>query len=182
MNTIMHRTVVTWLHWLVAFLLLYFVIVEPHVPNFASQAAQTAALATHAGMGALLGLVVLFWTVLFAWKGQAGKAGPKLRGWKTRVYTVLNRGLYYFLPVMMLTGLAAGLLAPYLVMAFNWFPLNFGAGSATLHGFAEEVHELAFNGLLALVIAHIAFHVWRHFWLKDNALRMILPKLLHRFV
>lgn len=180
MNALQHRTAIKWLHWSTAFLILYFLLVEPHVPDFASEAAQTAALATHAGMGALLGLIVLFWTILFAWKGPAGKPGPKLRGWKAKAFGFVNRSLYFALPVMMATGLSAGLLAPYLVLAFGLLPLNFGVGSENLHDFAQEIHELAFNGLLLLIILHVAFHIWRQFWVRDHALKMILPRMFHK--
>jgi cytochrome b561 len=35
---------------------------------------------------------------------------------------------------------------------------------------------------MILIVAHLLFHVWRHFWLKDNALRIMVPKPLHKWL
>ena len=68
-------------------------------------------------------------------------------------------------------------------MGFGIVPLNpAGWGTASLHDIAEEVHEIAFNTTILLIIVHIVFHVWRHFRLRDNALRIMLPKILHRYL
>ena len=183
MNTLLHRSIVKWLHWLSAFIILYFFAVEPHLPELGSDAAKTAAMATHAGMGAVLGIVVLLWTGLFALRGPVGKAGPKLQGLARSSYGVLNISLYYALPLMVLTGLATGLAAPFLILGFGLIPLNLeGIGSPQLMAIAEDIHEIAFDGLLILIVAHSGFHLWRHFRLKDNALRLILPSALHRYL
>ena len=33
-----------------------------------------------------------------------------------------------------------------------------------------------------LVVAHALFHVWRHYRVRDNALRVMAPRALHRFL
>ena len=183
MNKLLHRKLLKWVHWLSAGLILYFVFVEPDLPEHGSDLAKTDALSTHAGMGALLGLVVLFWMVMFAINGPAGKPSPRLQGWQRPAFQILNRGLYFILPIFMMTGLAAGLAAPFLVSAFGLFPLNFaGMGSEAAHGFIEEIHEISFDILLYTVIAHAGFHIWRHYRLKDNALRVMVPQKFHKYL
>lgn len=172
------RSAIKWLHWFTFALLLYFFIVEPDE----NQTDPGGALSTHAGMGILLGLVVAIWVIMFWRKGAAGRPGPKLPGWAKRVHPVLNKGLYHLLPVMLATGLFAGLAAPYLIEAFGLVPINFAGGSKSLHGFAEDIHELVFDLLLLLSLAHIVFHVWRHVRVKDNALRIMAPKILHKYL
>ncbi|MEL7230085.1 MAG: cytochrome B, partial [Pseudomonadota bacterium] len=44
------------------------------------------------------------------------------------------------------------------------------------------IHSIEFYGLAAVAVAHAGFHIWRHFVLRDNALRIMLPRALHRFL
>ncbi|MFU1684107.1 cytochrome b [Phaeobacter piscinae] len=139
-------------------------------------------MATHAGVGLILSVVVLFWTAIYLRKGPAGRAGPKLPGWAKRFHGLNHRVLQIGLPVMVATGALAGLLAPFAIHAFGVVPINPGVGSRSLHELAEEVHEIAFDTLLIVIVLHGVFHLWRHFLLKDNALRIMVPKLLHKYL
>ncbi len=172
------RTALKWLHWLSLGLILYFFLVEPDE----NRANPGLALATHAGIGLLLALVVGVWTLVYLRKGLMGRAGPKLPGWGKKFHHLSHKGLQIGLPVMVATGALAGLLAPFAIRAFGVVPINFTWGSKTLHELAEELHEIAFDALLILIIAHGIFHLWRHFLLKDNALRIMAPKVLHRYL
>jgi cytochrome b561 len=172
------RTLIKWLHWLSAFLILYFFLVEPEDV----ERMGAVALATHSGVGMVLAVVALIWISDYLRRGLAGRAGPKLPGWGKRFHGIVHRVLYYGLPATVLTGGLAGLAAPYVIKAFGVIPITFGAGTKNLHELAEELHELAFDALLIVIIAHTAFHVWRHVWLKDNALRIMAPERLHRYL
>jgi len=177
------RTLVKWLHWLAFGLILYFVLVEPEVPSGPAGRAKTAALATHAGMGLLLAVVTLLWAGLYAWRGPLGRPGPKLGPLARRAHRIVNTGLYWGLPIMVATGAVAGLAARFPVLAFGLVPLNLAeAGPHGLHRIATEVHEIAFDAILVLIVAHAGFHIWRHLWLGDNALRIMAPRALHRFL
>jgi len=44
------------------------------------------------------------------------------------------------------------------------------------------LHVYQFYALALLVVAHAGFHIWRHLHLRDNALRIMAPKVLHRFL
>lgn len=175
---ISRRSALKWLHWLSLGLILYFFLVEPDE----NRADPGLALATHAGVGLMLAIVVLVWTVMAATKGLAGRAGPKLPDWAKRFHRINHQVLQIALPVMVATGALAGLLAPFAIKAFGLLQINPAAGSKSLHDFAEEVHELAFNALLAVIVLHGIFHLWRHFLLKDNALRIMVPRLLHKYL
>lgn len=179
----MRRTLLKWLHWLTFGLLLYFFFVEPEVENSAAQAVKSEALSTHAGVGMLLGLIVVVWTLIYLRQGLAGRAGPKLPAIARKAHPLKHRVLHWLLPVMMITGGVSGLVAPFPISGFGAIPLTVPfLGSLTLHDLATEVHELVFNALTIVVIVHIAFHLWRHYLLRDNALRIMAPKLLHRFL
>ena len=47
---------------------------------------------------------------------------------------------------------------------------------------AEEIHEITFDLLIIGIVVHALFHVWRHFRLKDNALKIMVPKSLHKWL
>ncbi|KXF90874.1 cytochrome b [Phaeobacter inhibens] len=172
------RSALKWLHWLSLALIVYFYLVEPEE----NSATPRLALATHAGVGLILALVVLIWTAIYLRKGLAGRAGPKLPGWAKRFHGLNHRVLQIGLPIMVATGALAGMLAPFAIRAFGVVPINPAVGSRTLHELAEDLHEIAFDTLLVAIVLHGIFHLWRHFMLKDNALRIMVPKLLHKYL
>lgn len=177
------RTLVKWLHWLSFALMLYFLIDEPEVDDPASGALRAEQLATHAGMGMILAVITLIWTWIYFRGGPLGRPGPKLPDWGKRVYRGVNTGLYWLVPGTVLTGGLAGLASNYPVRGFGVIPLNpVGWGTPGLHDVMEEIHEIAFDIALWAIFVHLAFHVWRHVRLKDNALRIMAPKALHRWL
>lgn len=172
------RNTIKWLHWLAFGLILYFFLVEPEE----MRSNPGLGLATHSGMGVLLALVAAIWLGMFLSKGLAGRAGPKLPGWGKRFHTISHKALQIGLPVTVATGAFAGLVAPFVIRAFGIVPINPGTGSKGIHEFAENIHEIAFDAFFVLILAHAGFHLWRHFGLKDNALRIMVPKALHKYL
>lgn len=172
------RSVIKWLHWLSLGLLLYFLLVEPEE----NRTAPGQALSTHAGMGVLLALVAGIWLLLYLRKGLAGRPGPKLPGWGKRFHPLSHKALQIGLVVVVGSGALAGLVAPFAIHAFGLMPINPGIGGKGLHDLVTEVHEILFDGMIFLIVAHALFHIWRHVLLKDNALRIMVPKLLHKYL
>lgn len=172
------RTAIKWLHWLAVALVLYFFLVEPDE----NKADPGGALSTHAGVGLALAIVASVWLAMFVFKGLAGRAGPKLPGWAKRVHGLSHRVLQIGLAVMVGTGALAGLMAPFAIKAFGAVPINPAFGNKTLHELAQDLHEVVFNGLLFVIVAHGLFHLWRHYLLKDNALKIMVPKILHKYL
>lgn len=172
------RTTLKWLHWLSFGLIVYFFFVEPEDVDQLG----AAGLATHAGMGALLGILVTLWFVIYLRKGLASRPGPKLPAWGKKLHPVNHKLLSWGMPAVVLSGALAGFAAPYAIRLFGVVPFFPGVGSKQLHGLFEEVHEIAFNVLLFILVIHIAFHLFRHFGLKDNALKIMTPKALHRYL
>lgn len=172
------RSVIKWLHWLAAGLMLYFFLVEPDEVR----GNPGLGLATHSGVGILLALVAAIWLGMYLRKGLAGRAGPKLPGWGKRFHALSHKVLQIGLPVTVATGAFAGLAAPFAIRAFDLVQINPAWGSKGIHEFAEEVHEIAFDAMMIAIVAHVAFHLWRHFLLKDNALRVMVPRILHKYL
>lgn len=175
---IRRRTALKWLHWLSAALILYFFLVEPEE----NKADPGGALSLHSGIGLLLAVVAAVWLTMFLVKGLAGRPGPKLPGWAKRFHPLSHKALQIGLPVMVGTGALAGLAAPFAIRAFGVLQINPAFGTKAIHSLAQDIHAVAFNALLVLIVVHAVFHLWRHFLLKDNALRIMLPKALHKYL
>ncbi len=175
---IRRRTAIKWLHWVSLFLILYFYLVEPDE----NRADPGGALSTHSGVGVVLGIAAGIWFAMYLLKGQADRPGPKLPGWAKVAHHRLHQALYIGVPVMVLSGALTGLLAAFLIQAFGVLPINFAGGSKTLNNLAEDVHELVFDALIIVTLAHTAFHLWRHYLLKDNALRIMAPRILRNYL
>ena len=133
------RSAIKWLHWLSLAIIIWFFFVEPE--NV--QRLGALALATHAGMGIILGLLVGAWFVMYLRKGLASRAGPKLPNWAKWLHPISHRILYFGSVIMVATGAAAGFAAPYIIKAFGFLPINPGTGTRNLHNQIEDIHETA---------------------------------------
>jgi cytochrome b561 len=47
---------------------------------------------------------------------------------------------------------------------------------------ASWLHVYQFYALAGIVLVHAGFHIWRHLRLRDNALRIMAPRALHRWL
>lgn len=173
-----HRTVLKWVHWLSLALITYFFLIEPEE----NRADPGAALSTHAGIGLALAVITLLWFALFLSKGLAGRAGPKLPGWARRFHPLSHKALQYGVLTMVASGGLAALAAPFAIQAFGTLPIGPGFGAKWLHGLVTGLHEILFNLVIAAIVLHAAFHLWRHYLLRDNALRIMVPKALHKYL
>ncbi|WP_299687983.1 cytochrome b/b6 domain-containing protein [uncultured Tateyamaria sp.] len=172
------RTALKWLHWIAFGLMAYFFFVEPeNVRQLGG-----AALATHAGMGTILAIVVALWMTMYLRKGLASRAGPKLPGWARATHGVMHRAMMWGSFAVVLSGALAGFAAPYAIALFGVIPLFPGRGGKGVHDTLTELHELTFDVMLIGIAVHVVFHLWRHYAVRDNALRIMAPKVLHKYL
>ena len=104
-------------------------------------------------------LVALGWSGIALTTGLAARPGPKLQGVFRSAFPWMHRGMY-------------------LVMAATAI-LTIGA----LQGWADMA--TARRAILILFVAgifHGIFHMWRHTALNDGALRMMTPKIWHKYL
>ncbi len=146
------RNALQWLHWVRLGFILCFFMVEPA----GNGADPDLALATQAGVGLILALVVPAWTARTKFKELAGRAGPHLPGRAKRFHRLKHQVLHIALPVMVATGALAGLLAPFAIRALD--------------------------ALLVVIVLYVAFHLWRHVFLEDNAQHLMVPRVLHKYL
>jgi cytochrome b561 len=55
-------------------------------------------------------------------------------------------------------------------------------GWPKLNDLVGIVHSIEFYAIAALAVAHAGFHIWRHIKLRDNALRIMAPKVFHHYL
>ncbi|EKE45461.1 hypothetical protein OCGS_0551 [Oceaniovalibus guishaninsula JLT2003] len=102
--------------------------------------------------------VAILWGIAALTLGISARPGPKLSGWVRRAFVPLHAALI-------------GLLAVAAVIVLRADP---GPATGVTRGMGLT--------LLAAVIVHGGFHVWRHVALHDGALRAMLPRAMHRWL
>lgn len=174
----MKRSPIKWIHWFSFLALLDFFFVEPAE----NSTDRGAALATHAGVGIVLAIVSLVWIVDVLRGGSKDGPGPKLSQGGKRFRLITHQTMFWGMILSIGSGFFAGLVAPYDIRAIGMLLINTGTGSKAMHDVIGEAHGLIFNLLIMLTLVHIGFHLWRHLHLRDNALKIMMPRALHRFL
>jgi cytochrome b561 len=103
--------------------------------------------------------IVTIWVAIAVIKGLIGKAGPKLRPATRAAYPWMHRAIYGALTVS--AALNAAELLGWMTAGPAWVSLLV---------------------LLAIGAFHGLFQFWRHTALYDNALLLITPKFMHKFL
>lgn len=171
----------TWLkvmHGAMIPLLVWFIIVTPDdvVPL------GPAAFQFHSILALVFVTLSLIWMADHMRRGLAGRPGPKL-GPRARVlHRLLNTAIIWGLWGVAITGFLLGLTANRMLKAGGFLPIAPPLDLPQLNHLIGKFHIYEFYLLGAIVAAHASFHIWRHFRLRDNALRIMAPKILHRFL
>ena len=172
------RTRLKILHWSVLPLLIWFFVVQPEdVRPIGKWAFQV-----HSVFGLIFVSLALLWTADFLRKGLASRPGPKLPPVARRVHRIMHLTIIWGLFGVALTGFLLGLTSSVLLWAGGIVPIAPPMGWPKANDIVGKVHEVEFYLLAGIVAFHAAFHIWRHLHLKDNALRIMAPKRLHRFL
>ncbi|KQI72102.1 cytochrome B [Loktanella sp. 5RATIMAR09] len=166
------------MHWLMVPLFVWFVVVQP----IDVQRIGPAAVQFHSVMGLLFVSLALFWTVDYMRKGLASRPGPKLPGKARAVHQMLHKVLIWGIFCVALTGFGLGLTSAVLLWAGGIVPIAPPLNMPQANDFIGKVHEVQFYTLAVIAGFHVLFHLWRHYGLRDNALRIMAPKAIHRFL
>ena len=172
------RSLFKLLHWTMVPLFAWFVIVQPaDVARFGPVAVRF-----HGIMGLAFVSTALFWTVMYLRRGLLGRPGPKLGGWSRRAHPVLHKTLIWGMFAVAVTGLLIGLTSTVQLWAGGIVPIAVPLDLPRANNWVGWIHSIEFYGLAFIAALHAGFHIWRHFALRDNALRIVAPKVLHRFL
>lgn len=172
------RTGLKVLHWAMVPLFLWFFLVQPSDVNRMG----AWAVRLHSVFGLIFVSGALGWTADYLRRGLASRPGPKLPGWARRVHWVLHRVIIWGLFGVALTGFGLGVTSNVQLWAGGVLPIAIPLGLPRANDIVGTVHSAEFYILAAIIAFHAVFHIWRHLILRDNALRIMFPKALHRFL
>ncbi|MEJ6399490.1 cytochrome b/b6 domain-containing protein [Yoonia sp. 208BN28-4] len=172
------RTTIKWLHWLTLPLLVWFIFVTPTDVNKIGP----WAFRLHSVLGLIFVSLALGWTAMYLRKGLVGRAGPKLSPPLRRLHQIMHKVMVWGLFGVAVTGFLLGLTSTVQLWAGGIVPIAMPLGLPEMNDLVGQVHIVEFYLLAAIVIGHAGFHIWRHVRLHDNALRIMAPRALHRFL
>ena len=115
-------------------------------------------------------------------RGLASRPGPKLTGWMRRAHRWLHLTLIWGLFFVAVTGFLLGLTSPVLLKAGGFLPIAPPLDLRAANEIVGLVHIIEFYALGVVAAGHAGFHIWRHYRLRDNALRIMAPKKLHKYL
>lgn len=172
------RTYLKILHWTIVPFFVWFLIVTPaDVGRIGSWAVKL-----HSVFGLIFVMLCLVWTADLVWRGLASRPGPKLRGTARAIHRPLHLTLIWGLFGVAFTGFLLGLTASRTLFAGTILPIAPPLGLPQANQWAGTLHTVEFYALAGVVTFHAAYHIWRHYGLRDNALRIMAPKPLQRFL
>ena len=170
------RTALKWLHWSIVPLFIWFLLVQPKdVTPFGPAAFQA-----HSMLALIFVSLSLMWFADLMRRGLASRPGPKLRGILRPLHRIMHLTLIWGLFFVAVTGFLLGLSAAVLLKAGGVLPIAPPMGWPHLNHLIGQVHIIEFYALGIVAGVHAVFHIWRHYKLQDNALRIMLPKRLHK--
>ena len=178
MTRLARRTYLKVIHWTVLPLLIWFLIIGP--PE--AFALGSWGFLIHSNLALVFVLMCLFWTGDFMRNGLATRRSPKLPQWALTVHWWMHRLLIWGLFFVAVSGFLLGLTSNSLLKAGGFLPIAPPLGLPRMNDLIGTVHIIEFYGLGALVVLHAVFHIWRHFWLRDQALKIMVPRVFHRFL
>lgn len=178
MTVIARRTGLKVVHWTMVPLFAWFTLVQPSDVERIGR----GAVLFHSIMGLVFVTLALVWAGDYFVRGLAGRPGPKLTGWARPFHRIIHKALIWGIFLVAVTGFLLGLTSSTLLFAGGFVPIAPPLGLPRLNDWAGLVHSVEFYGLAVLAIAHAAFHIWRHVWLGDNALRIMVPKVFGRYL
>ncbi|HMM13693.1 MAG TPA: cytochrome b [Parvibaculum sp.] len=160
------------LHWVIVILiglLLYAGWTAEDLPR----EQRLGVMQTHAGLG--LTVLVLMVSRLFWRLGHPAPALPAgMPRWQVIASKATHHGLYFFVILQPLLGLAITTTSKFNLKAFGVLGLQI-APNETIHGIGETLHGINAWVIAALIALHVAAALYHHFMRRDDVLKRMLP-------
>lgn len=172
------RTWLRWLHLVMIPLFTWFMLVQPRDVTPLGPVAWRI----HSSLALVFVALTVFWCLDYFRRGLAGRPGPKLGPTARLVHRVLHPTLIWGLAFVAVSGFLLGLTADRLLLAGDFLPFAPPLDMPIANHVIGRAHTIEFYALGGVAAVHAGFHVWRHVRLRDNALRIMAPKALHRFL
>jgi cytochrome b561 len=163
------------LHWTIVVLIIVQYFIAEAADELPDGLEKLSLISRHKSFGML---VLILAVMRIGWRlANRGSPAPVPMPRRQQVAAAAGHGLLYLLVLAQpITGWAMSSAANYPVTLFGWiqFPALVGA-SPDLHEVLEDLHKSLFWVLAAVAMLHAAAAVYHHLWMKDNALRRMLP-------
>ena len=166
------------LHWGIVPFFIWFMFADPD----ALRRMGPGWFQLHSINGLIFVTLALIWTGDLLRRGLASRPGPKLPPWARVVHHVMHKALVWGLFLIAVGGFLLGLTSSQLLKAGGFLPIAPPLGMKDANEIIGTLHIYEFYLVAAIAVAHAGFHIWRHVRLKDNALRIMAPRVLHRFL
>ena len=173
------RTALKALHWTMVPLFVWFVFMTPEVVH---RLGGSTLFTIHSNLALVFVTLCLLWTADYLRRGLASRPGPKLPPWARVVHWWMHRVLVWGLFGVALGGFLLGLTSERLLKAGGFLPIAPPLDLERANAIIGLVHIWEFYLLGVVALFHGGFHVWRHVRLRDNALRIMAPKALYRYL
>ncbi len=172
------RTWLKFLHWGILPFFVWFLFADPD----ALRRAGKWVFRFHSVMGLIFVTFALAWTVTYLRAGLASRPGPKLPPWARKTHRIMHLTLIWGLFLVAFGGFLLGLTSTVTLWAGGIIPIAPPMGWPRANAIVGDAHTYQFYLLAGLAVAHALFHIWRHLHLRDNALRIMAPKRLHKYL
>lgn len=172
------RTMLKALHWGILPFFIWFLFADPD----ALRRAGPGWFRLHSINGLIFVSLALIWTGEHLRRGLASRPGPKLPPLARQLHPVMHKALIWGMFLVALGGFLLALTSAVTLRAGGLFPIAPALDLPDAHAIVSFAHVYQFYAMAALVACHASFHIWRHLRLRDNALRIMAPKALHRFL
>lgn len=172
------RVRLKWLHWGILPFFIWFLWADPDV----IRSWGPGWFQLHSINGLIFVTLALVWTVWHLRRGLMGRPGPKLSPRLRRIHRGLHLTLIWGLFLVAFGGFLLGLTSHVVLRAGGFLPIAPPLGLTDAHRLASWFHTYQFYALAGVVVLHAGFHIWRHLVLRDNALRIMAPKAVHRWL
>ncbi|SIS82315.1 cytochrome b561 [Roseivivax lentus] len=172
------RTWLKALHGMMIPLFVWFMLVQPRdvVPL------GPVAFQFHSILGLIFVTGAVLWSADYLRRGLAGRPGPKLSPRLRSFHGLLHKTLIWGMAFVAISGFLLGLTSHVLLKAGGVLPIAPPLGLPLPNKIIGWLHTYQFYALGVVAMVHAGFHTWRHVRLRDNALRIMAPKGLHRFL
>lgn len=172
------RALLKALHLIVLPLAVWFTLVQPH--DVTRWGAFYVRL--HSVFGLIFVSAALLWSADYFRRGLAGRPGPKLGPRLRLFHQILHHTLVWGLFLVAISGFFIGLTASRQLWAGGIVPIATPLGLPEVNDIVGLLHAIEFYLLAGIIALHAGFHIWRHVRLRDNALRIMAPCWIHRYL
>ncbi len=173
------RTALKWVHWIMVPLIIWFILITPEV---ALEIGGRTAFLIHSNVALFFVTLCLWWTADLLRRGLASRPGPKLPNWARIVHRGLHLTLIWGLFFVAFSGFLLGLTSAITLKAGGFLPIAPPLGLGNANDIIGKIHIYEFYILAGIVVIHAGFHIWRHVRLRDNALRIMVPRRFHKYL